>query len=114
MSRVKSTFKRKQAVALRYADTDRAPRVVATGAGELAKRILELAKEHGVPVRQDDTLVEILAKIEVGHEIPPETYRAVAEILAFLFRTDIAWRRKKEAQSLFFRTKSKDTESPKR
>lgn len=91
--------KRQQAVALRYGAEDDAPRVVASGAGELAKRIIELAREHGVPVRSDDSLVQILASLEVGYQVPPETYRAIAEILAFLFRTDILWRKKKERES---------------
>ena len=88
--------KRKRAIALRYSAEDKAPRVVATGAGEIAKRILELAEQHNVPIHEDDTLVEILGKLDVGYEIPPETYRAVAEILAFLYRTDERWRKKKE------------------
>ena len=86
--------KRQKAVALHYAELDSAPRVVAAGAGEIAKRILELAAEHGVPVQKNDSLVDILAKLNVGYEIPPETYRAVAEILAFLYRTDAAWRKR--------------------
>lgn len=91
--------KRARAVALSYENGDRAPRIVATGAGEIARRILELAAEHNVPIRRDDSLVDILAKLDLGYEIPPETYRAVAEILAFLYRTDDAWRRRKEAQT---------------
>lgn len=88
--------KRKHAVALQYAEGDGAPKVVATGAGELARRILELARENNVPVREDTSLTEILSQLNVGYQIPPETYRAVAEILAFLYRTDAAWRAKKE------------------
>ncbi len=87
--------KRKRAVALQYAETDHAPRVVASGAGEIAKRILEVAREHKVPIHHDDNLTEVLAKLDIGLEIPPETYKAVAEILAFLYRTDRAWREKK-------------------
>ena len=88
--------KRQQAIALRYAEGDRAPKIVASGAGEIAKRILQLADEHGVPIKQDDGLVEILSKLDLGYEIPAETYRAVAEILAFLYRTDLEWRKRKE------------------
>ena len=95
MEEKKTPYKRKHAVALQYAEGERAPRVVATGAGEIAKRILELARENDVPVKKDDTLVDILAKLDVGYEIPPETYRAVAEILAFLYRADEAWAKKK-------------------
>jgi len=87
--------KRKHAVALSYEAGDKAPRIVASGAGEIAKRILDLAKEHNIPVREDDSLVEILSKLNVGYEIPAETYKAVAEILAFLYRTDHAWRQRK-------------------
>lgn len=86
--------RRQRAVAIRYSQEDESPRVVATGAGEIAKRIIALAKEHGVPIRQNDSLVDILSKLHVGYEIPPETYRAVAEILAFLYRTDAAWRKR--------------------
>jgi flagellar biosynthesis protein len=88
---------RKRAVALNYAAGDKAPQIAASGAGEIAKKILELAKEHDVPIRRDDSLTEILAKLNVGFEIPPQTYRAVAEILAFLYRTDEAWRKRKES-----------------
>ena len=57
------TSKRQKAVALEYAQGDRAPRVVAAGAGEIAKRILKLAEENNIPVRRDDSLVEILSKL---------------------------------------------------
>jgi len=76
---------RPRAVALRYqGGVESAPRVTARGAGELANRILELAREHGVPVREDPDLLELLAACEVGTEIPPELYRAVAEVLVLL------------------------------
>ena len=99
MPEKKNHNKRKQAVALKYEEGERAPRVLASGAGEIARRILELAREHNVPIREDDSLAEILAKLDVGYEIPPETYRAVAEILAFLYRTDEAWRKQKEQEN---------------
>jgi flagellar biosynthesis protein len=83
---------REKAVALKYDKADAAPRVVASGMGELAKRILKLAEEHKIPVTRDDSLVEILSKLNLGMEIPPETYRVVAEILAFLYKTDEKWR----------------------
>ncbi|MBP9837617.1 MAG: EscU/YscU/HrcU family type III secretion system export apparatus switch protein [Proteobacteria bacterium] len=89
--------KRKYAVAIKYETEDRAPKVIASGAGEIAKRILEIAKIHNIPVQEDDDLVRILSKIQIGYEIPPQTYKAVAEILAFLYRTDINWRKKREA-----------------
>jgi flagellar biosynthesis protein len=75
------------AVALRYhKDEDAAPSIVAKGQGEVAERILELAREHGVPVRKDKDLLQLLSACEVGDSIPAELYAAVAEILAFLYR----------------------------
>ncbi len=99
-------------MALHYAEGDRAPKVVASGAGEIAKRILELAKNNNIPVREDEPLSELLASLPIGKEIPPETYQLVAEILAFLYRTDTQWRKRKEAESSAFRRaagKSKKT-----
>ncbi len=77
--------KRKKAVALRYsADRDRAPVVVAKGVGELAERILELARKEGVPILEDKHLIEALLKMEVFEEIPPVLYEAVAKVLVFV------------------------------
>jgi len=77
----------RQAVALRYApQSDRAPKLIAKGRGQLAERMLELAREHNVPIRQDRNLLEVLARLDLDQEIPPEVYRAVAEILAFIYR----------------------------
>ncbi len=90
------TEKRQHAVALKYEEGSRAPKIVALGAGEIAIKILQLAAEHGVPVKENDSLVEILSKLDLGYEIPAETYKAVAEILAFLYRVDDEWRKKLE------------------
>ena len=80
---------KKKAVALRYDTTrDAAPKVVAKGAGELAEKIIALAKEHSIPIQEDDDLVEILAKLKLNADIPPETYLVVAEILAFVYRAN--------------------------
>jgi len=79
------------AVALRYERADMAaPRVTAKGAGELAQRILALAREHDVPVRTDPDLLELLAACDLGAEIPAELYQVVAELLAFLQRLNAA------------------------
>ncbi len=78
---------RRKAVALRYeAEKDAAPCVVAKGAGHLADRIVELAREHGVPVQEDRDLTALLAQLDLNTRIPTELYRAVAEILAFVSR----------------------------
>jgi flagellar biosynthesis protein len=79
----------KRAVALRY-DTasDSAPKVVAKGKGRTADQILALAQKNNVPVRQDANLVQVLSRLNLDQEIPPEVYRAVAAILAFLYRVN--------------------------
>lgn len=78
-----------KAVAIVY-DRSRAsaPQVVASGRGEVAARIIALAEEAGVMVRQDPDLLELLAKVPVGREIPLELYKAVAEVLAFVYQVN--------------------------
>ena len=79
------------AVALRYEDPD-APRVVAVGRGILAERILESAREHGVPLEVNAPLAEALSTIELETEIPVELYGAMAVILAFILHASAAAR----------------------
>jgi flagellar biosynthesis protein len=74
-----------RAAALRY-EGEGAPRVVSSGRGHVAERIVELAREAGVPIREDPVLAEALSTLELGSEIPPELYRAVAETLAWAYR----------------------------
>ncbi len=82
--------KKAKAAALKYRHgEDRAPAVVAKGTGALAEKILETAREHGIPIREDKTLVEILSSLDLYQEIPPELYRAVAEILAFVYKLNL-------------------------
>lgn len=83
---------RKQAVALQYSSAEDLPRVVASGAGELAEHILELARQHGIPVHENTSLAEILACLPSGSAIPPETFRVIAEIVCFLYYLDEEWR----------------------
>lgn len=78
-----------EAIALRYReDQDRAPTVVAKGGGTLADRILALAKEHQIPLYEDRDLVSLLGVLDLGTEIPPQLYRALAEVLAHIYRAD--------------------------
>lgn len=78
--------KRKKAVALQYQhQVDRAPKVVAKGQGIIAERIMEIAAEHNIPLKRDPALIEVLSKMDLDQEIPPELYRAVAEILAYVY-----------------------------
>ncbi len=74
----------KQAIALEYDPTDMAPRVVATGRGRVAERIIEKAEESNIPVHRDDKLANTLSKLDIGEFIPPELYEVVAEILVFV------------------------------
>ncbi|HUJ97961.1 MAG TPA: EscU/YscU/HrcU family type III secretion system export apparatus switch protein [Stellaceae bacterium] len=77
------------AVALHYdRQEDKVPRVVASGRGALAERILALAFAHGVKVREDADLAEILAAVEIGQQIPIAAFVAVAEILFYLYRAN--------------------------
>jgi len=77
---------RKQAVALRYRpDKDTAPRVAAKGSGLIAEKIIELARKHGIPVKDDPDLLEVLSKLEIEEEVPPTVYVVVAELLAFVY-----------------------------
>ena len=78
---------KKKAVALGYnRSQDNAPKVLASGAGEIANKIISLAKEHDIPIKEDPDLIEILSKGEVDQEIPPNLYKAVAEIFSFLYK----------------------------
>jgi flagellar biosynthesis protein len=76
---------RKKAVALRYdPEKDKVPVVLAKGYGELAERIIKIAKEKNIPIVEDKDLVSALIRVEVFEEIPPELYRAVAKVLVFI------------------------------
>ena len=74
----------KQAIALSYDPAEDAPKVIASGKGALAERIIEKAKEAEVPVHRDDKLADTLSRLEIGDMIPPELYEVVAEILIFV------------------------------
>ena len=74
----------KQAIALEYSPSDDAPRVIASGRGILAERIIEKAQESDVPIHRDDKLADTLSRLEIGDMIPPELYEVVAEILVFV------------------------------
>lgn len=77
----------RKAVAVRYdAKEDAAPRVVAKGDRLLAERIIEIARESNVPIHEDPDLVAVLSTLDVEREIPEVLYRAVAEVLAFVYR----------------------------
>ncbi len=78
----------KQAIALEYNPAEDAPKVIASGKGALAEKIIEKAKESDVPIHRDDKLADTLSRLEIGDMIPPELYEVVAEILLFVDSMD--------------------------
>lgn len=82
-----STDELQKAVALYY-DGNNAPHVSAKGTGDLAKQIIAIAEEHGVPLCDNSTLVDLLVTLELGDEIPEALYIAVAYIIAFAYQLD--------------------------
>jgi flagellar biosynthesis protein len=80
--------RQRQATALHYEGTG-APRVTASGRGLIADRIVEVAQEHGIPVREDPALAQALAALELETEIPEELYTAVAEAIAWAYRLNL-------------------------
>ena len=78
---------RRKAVAVKYdAESQAAPKIVAKGSGYLAERIIELAEEHGVHIHEDPDLTAVLSKLDVNTEIPEDLYRAIAQILAYVYQ----------------------------
>jgi flagellar biosynthesis protein len=82
---VSTPDKRPLAVALKYEAPD-APRVVAVGRGELGQKIIDTAREHGVPLETNAPLAEALSTVELETEIPEQLYEAMAVIIAFILR----------------------------
>ena len=80
--------KRKQAIALSYEPGDEAPKIVASGTGIVAERIIEKAKESQVEIYEDSKLADTLSRLDIGEFIPPELYGVVAEILVFVDHLD--------------------------
>jgi len=73
-----------RAIALQY-DGENAPTVTATGEGAIAEEIIRIAKEHGVPLREDAILAAFLSELDLGDEIPPLLYRVIAEVIAYAY-----------------------------
>ena len=74
----------KTAVAVAYEPGESAPKILATGKGEVAEKIIEKAKENDVPLYKDNKLADTLSKLKIGDATPPELYEVVAEILVFV------------------------------
>lgn len=78
-----------KAVALKYdMQNDSAPRVIAKGKGHVAEHILATAQQNSIPVYQNKTLVNMLMALEIDREIPPELYKAIAEVMAYVYEMD--------------------------
>ena len=81
-------LERKTAVALSYEAGDTAPKILATGKGYVAEKMIEVAKQENVPLHKDTKLAETLSRLEIGDYIPKELYGVVAEILVFVDRVE--------------------------
>ncbi|MFA5879549.1 MAG: EscU/YscU/HrcU family type III secretion system export apparatus switch protein [Candidatus Margulisiibacteriota bacterium] len=78
-----------KAIAVKYdINKDRAPKIIASGKSAFAEEILRIAEENHVPLYEDPTLADLLSKLDIDTEIPPELYTLVAEILAFVYQLD--------------------------
>ncbi len=87
----------RMAASIRYdKKKDEAPRLTAKGRGILADKIIELARKHDVPIKEDPALVSILCRLDIDEEIPSDLYRAIAEILAFVYSANERYREKLE------------------
>lgn len=80
--------KLKTAVAISYEPNEGAPKVIASGKGFLADKIIAKAVEEDIPLHKDSRLADTLSKLEIGNMIPPELYEVVAEILVFVDKMD--------------------------
>jgi flagellar biosynthesis protein len=74
------------AIALHYEKGSGAPVVVAKGRGTIGAKIVEIAKAHDIPIEENEVLAGALSRIDLGEEIPPDLYKAVAEVLVFVLR----------------------------
>ncbi len=80
--------KKNKAVALRYnADTDQAPVIIASGYGEIANKIINIAEQNGIPVYRDDSAASLMCMLDVGSAIPPELYEVIAAIYCQLLKS---------------------------
>lgn len=84
-----------KAIAILYNENESAaPKVVASGKGLMAEKIIATAREAGIHIQEDANLVELLAKVPIGSEIPTELYQTVAEVLAFVYQINEKFKNK--------------------
>ncbi|QGG48142.1 EscU/YscU/HrcU family type III secretion system export apparatus switch protein [Heliorestis convoluta] len=85
------------AVALRYQqEKEKAPRVIASGRNYVAQRILQVAQEENIPIHEDSSMTELLSKLELGDEIPPELYGVMAELFAFIYGLERSYKEQRK------------------
>jgi len=88
-----------KAVAILYDEKESlTPKVVASGKGVIAEKIIETAREAGVHIQEDPNLVELLSKVPIGDDIPVELYQTVAEVLAFVYQINDKFKNKLKYQ----------------
>ena len=85
----KQPQKKRSALAVHYdKEQDSAPKIVAKGKGSVADKIIELAEKNGIPLYEDPDLIEVLSKLDLGAEIPPELYKLIAEVLVYVYKSN--------------------------
>ncbi len=95
-----------QAIAIKYDnESKKAPTIVASGKGKIAKQILELAEENKIPMVEDPSLSKLLSSLRIKSEIPPKLFKIIAEILAFIFYLEKMAKKKGKVRSRFKRLK---------
>ena len=95
-----------QAIAIKYdKDAKKAPTIVASGKGKIAKQILELAEENEIPMMEDPKLSKLLSSLKIKSEIPPNLFKIVAEVLAFIFYLEKMASKRSSLRSKFKRVK---------
>ncbi|MDQ5988364.1 MAG: Flagellar biosynthetic protein FlhB [Syntrophus sp. SKADARSKE-3] len=98
MTKNEDNKRRPMAAAIEYdGEKDLAPRVTAKGEGLIAERIIELAKQHDIPIKSDPNLVQVLSKLDINEQIPVDLYRAIAEILAFVYSLNSKWQERQSS-----------------
>jgi len=81
--------KKLNAIAVKYdKEKDGAPRIAAKGKGNIAEKIIELAKKNDIPLYEDPDLIEVLSKLDLGQEIPAELYKLIAEVLVYVYKAN--------------------------
>jgi len=76
----------KEAASLKYDQNKaNAPKLTAKGKGAIAQNIIDVAKQHNIPIKKDEDLLQMLSQIEINEEIPTELYKVVAEIFSFIY-----------------------------